>query len=101
MVTMEQKSFMRMHGYRVAPTARRENGLAVEYPRLRDAAFCRRYSLDVFTRECDAWDHAWVDAQQDPDFDLKWQRYRRLNELAAQCVRIPSIPRAYAAMAAA
>jgi hypothetical protein len=98
---MEQKSFMRMHGYRVLPTNRRENGLAVEYPRLREAAFCRRYSLEVFTSEGAAWVHAWADAQQDPDFELKWQRYRRLNELAAQCARMPSIPRAYGAMAAA
>jgi hypothetical protein len=92
---MEQKSFLRLYGYRVGGTCRKTDGYAVEYPRVRPGAFCHRYSAEVFTNPEAGWTHAWDVAISEPGFDEKWQRYRKLAELAASCVRTVSLPCAY------
>lgn len=90
MVTSEQRSFLRLHGYRVGVTCRKADGHAVEYPRVRSNAFCKRYSLDVFTSSSSAWEHAWDDATQDQGIVAKW--YQHLAKMAALVDPAPTIP---------
>ena len=91
MVTSEQRSFLRIHGYRVGVTCRKADGHAVEYPRVRSNAFCKRYSLEVFTSSSAAWQHAWDDATKDPVIAAKWhQHYAAMAALDEPAPTIPT-----------
>ena len=90
MVTSEQKNFLSLRGYRVGTTCRQPNGHAVEYPRVRSDAFCKRYSQEVFPSQSAAWDHAWEVAKQDPTIAAKWYQYQL--QLAQAFEADPFIP---------
>ena len=62
MISVEQKGYLRLRGYRVVYSDRAEgDAFSVEFPTERDGAFLKHYSHEVFVDQEDAWVFAWND----------------------------------------